>query len=156
MKRLFLLSSIFILLISSLNINAQTNGKDAIVFGKLYTKEDIKKMNGFIRCASTEYEDQLQAKFPKSRMTDAQFEAWLAPFVEQAKNEKSQNGGIITIPVVVHVIHSGQNVGTAPNITDNQVISQITVMNQDFRKMAGTPGFNTNPVGADTQIQFAL
>ena len=29
-------------------------------------------------------------------------------------------------------------------------------MNNDFRRIMGTPGFNTSPVGADTQIQFAL
>ncbi|GAA5100416.1 hypothetical protein GCM10023210_38930 [Chryseobacterium ginsengisoli] len=112
-------------------------------------------MNGVIRCASTEYEAMLQKNNPK-RMTDAQFEAWLAPLIADAKNNKSQNGGIITIPVVVHVIHSGQALGSAPNITDNQVKSQITVMNNDYRKMASTPGFNSNPVGADTMIQFAL
>ena len=29
-------------------------------------------------------------------------------------------------------------------------------MTQDFRRMAGTPGFNSNPVGADTTIEFVL
>src|SRR5690606_37087853 len=36
------------------------------------------------------------------------------------------------------------------------VISQITVLNNDYRRMLGTPGYNNNPVGADTMIQFAL
>ncbi|MFC3159527.1 zinc metalloprotease [Chryseobacterium arachidis] len=112
-------------------------------------------MNGIIRCASTEYEAMLQKQDPK-RMTDAQFEAWITPLIESARINKSQNGGVITIPVVVHVIHSGQALGSAPNITDAQVQSQITVMNNDFRRMASTPGFNNNPVGADTMIQFAL
>jgi hypothetical protein len=57
---------------------------------------------------------------------------------------------------VVHVIYNGQAVGTAPNISDIQVESQITVLNQDFRRMFGTPGYNTNGVGADTEIQFVL
>ena len=126
---------------------------DAVVFGKTYTKEELKETMGIIRCASTEYEQMLQQQDPK-RMTDAEFEAWLEPLMANA--QKSQSGGIITIPVVVHVIHSGQPVGVAPNISDAQVQSQITVMSQDFRKMAGTPGFNNSPVGADTMIQFAL
>lgn len=134
---------------------SKKNGEDQIVFGKTYTVEDLKKMNGFIRCASTEYEAMLQKKDPR-RMTNEQFESWIAPLIENAKANKSQNGGVITIPVVVHVIHNGQALGTAPNIIDAQVESQITVMNQDFRKMAGTPGYNTNAVGADTMIQFAL
>lgn len=129
--------------------------ENTIVFGKTYTKEDLMKMNGVIRCATTEYEEYLQKQDP-NRMTEAEFEAWINPLIEKAKAQKSTSGGIVTIPVVVHVIHSGQPIGVAPNIPDAQVQSQITVMNQDFRKMAGTPGYNTNPVGADTMIQFAL
>lgn len=119
------------------------------------TSEELAKSHGFDRCSTVEYENYLQAKYPE-RMTDSQFEAWLAPLVEQAKTNKSQNGNIITIPVVVHVIHSGQNLGTFPNIVDEQVMSQIAVMNNDFRKIFNTPGYNTNSVGADVQIQFAL
>ncbi|WP_294315741.1 M43 family zinc metalloprotease [uncultured Chryseobacterium sp.] len=130
-------------------------GQDQIVFGRTYTIDDLKKMNGVIRCASTEYEAMLQKQYP-DRMTDAQFEAWIAPLIENSKTNKSQNGGVITIPVVVHVIHSGQAYGVAQNISDEQVQSQITVMNNDFRKLTGTPGFNSNPVGADIMIQFAL
>lgn len=117
--------------------------------------EELAKSGGIERCSSTEYEAFLRKHFP-GRMTTEQFEAWLAPLIEKERNNKSQNGNIVTIPVVVHVIHAGQAYGTAPNIIDEQVISQITVMNQDFRRLAGTPGFNSNAVGADTQIQFAL
>lgn len=126
-----------------------------MVFGKAYTKDELKSPTGVIRCASTSYEKFLQAQDPK-RLTDAQFEAWIKPLIENAKNNKSTSGGIVTIPVVVHVIHSGEAYGTGVNITDEQVQSQITVMNQDFRRMSGTPGFNTSAVGADTMIQFAL
>ncbi|MES2747576.1 MAG: M43 family zinc metalloprotease [Bacteroidota bacterium] len=113
---------------------------------------------GTVRCASTEYEQYLQDNDSK-RMTDEQFESWIMPLIENYKNSpayRSEAGGIITIPVVVHVIHNGEPVGTAPNITDAQVESQITVLNNDFRRLTGTPGFNTSIVGADTQIQFAL
>ncbi|PQA92260.1 Por secretion system C-terminal sorting domain-containing protein [Chryseobacterium piscicola] len=119
--------------------------------------EELAKAGGIERCSSTEYEAFLQKHFP-GRMTADQFEAWLAPLVEKERNNsnKSQNGNIVTIPVVVHVIHAGQAYGAAPNIVDEQVQSQITVMNNDFRRIAGTPGFNSNAIGADTQIQFAL
>lgn len=125
-----------------------------IEFGKVYTMKELKSIKDVIRCSSTEYEQELQAKYP-NRMTDTEFEAWIAPLIKNSA-AKSQNGDIITIPVVVHVIHAGEDYGTAPNITDNQVISQITVMNEDFRKATGTRGHNTDPVGADTKIQFAL
>lgn len=67
---------------------------------------------------------------------------------------------IIRIPVVVHVIHNqaDNRIGGAnnTNISDEQVYSQIAVLNEDYRKKEGTNGHNTNPVGADTGIEFVL
>eukprot|EP01031_Cornospumella_fuschlensis_P040558 gene40558-49446_t len=64
---------------------------------------------------------------------------------------------IIRIPVVVHVIHNQIN-GTiaGSNISDEQIYSQIKVLNEDYRRKEGTLGFNTNPVGADVEIEFFL
>ncbi len=71
--------------------------------------------------------------------------------------KKAQAGA--TIPVIVHIIHGGQNVGVYPNITSTQVQSQITVLNQDY---AGN-GLNVNNVPsafaslkANTGISFCL
>ena len=150
---------VFICLLALNFANAQDKKQTTTtLFGKQVKPETINPVNGIIRCASTEYEKFLQENNSK-RMTDAQFEAWITPLIAKYKalqTVSSQSGGIITIPVVVHVIHNGQTVGVAPNITDSQVQSQITVMNNDFRRLSGTPGFNTNTVGVDTQIQFAL
>ncbi|MCE3077156.1 M43 family zinc metalloprotease [Chryseobacterium gwangjuense] len=158
MKNFTLSKVIFFLSLSLSQVvwgQKQKNVDDNLIFGKAYTIDQLKEMNGVIRCASTEYENYLQGKYP-DRMTEAQFENWIKPLIENSRANKSQNGGIITIPVVVHVIHAGEAYGVAPNITDAQVQSQITVMNNDYRKAAGTPGYNTNPVGADVMIQFAL
>ncbi|WP_430403607.1 PKD domain-containing protein [Fluviicola sp.] len=65
-------------------------------------------------------------------------------------------GGVYQIPVVVHVIHNGEAVGTASNVSYAAIQSQIDVLNEDFRRMFGSNGWNTNPVGADTQIEFCL
>ncbi len=128
------------------------------LFGKALNTESVDPKDGYIRCATTEYEKFLQEKNP-SRMTDPQFEAWATPLVKRytALRLTSKTAvTTITIPVVVHVIYNGQAIGVAPNITDAQVKSQILVMNQDYGKMQGTPGYNTNPVGANTLIQFVL
>lgn len=127
------------------------------VFGK-----PIQHVNsdGIIRCASTEYEQYLRELDP-TRADEKEFEQWLAPKVQLMKQQllqRSEQGvnAVVTLPVVVHVIHSGQAVGTGANISDLRVQSQITVLNQDFRRMAGTPGFNSHSVGADTEIEFCL
>jgi len=142
------------------NTYSQNNQKtNKTLFGKPVKSGTINPKNGLIRCATTEYEEYLQEKNPK-RMSNAQFETWLNPLVTKYKvakaNSKTVATVIITIPVVVHVVHNGQAIGTAPNTTDAQIQSQITVLNQDFRKMLDTPGYNTNLVGADVEIEFVL
>lgn len=71
-------------------------------------------------------------------------------------NEASTNFNtfIYRIPVVVHVVHNGESTGTGANISEAQVQSQIAVLNEDFRRISGTNGFN--PDGVDTQIEFYL
>lgn len=64
---------------------------------------------------------------------------------------------VLKIPVVVHIMHApGEPVGSQSNISDAQIQSQIAVLNEDFRKMLGSRGFNTNAVGADSEIEFCL
>lgn len=151
--------SLFVMIVSnSLGQVKQTSNHQA--FGKAIKVSAVKPPTNKIRCITTEYEQYLQEKNP-SRMSRASFEKWLNPLVSKYKlnqaNSKTAAVTIITIPVVIHIAHSGQNVGVAPNITDAQVQSQITVLNQDFRKMAGTPGgTSTNPVAADVEIEFVL
>lgn len=42
---------------------------------------------------------------------------------------------IITIPVVVHVIHNNSSgIIGGTNISDEQILSQIKVLNEDYRK----------------------
>lgn len=154
---IYKITLLFLFLSLSFGYSQEKTSNKKTLFGVPVKNGSVNPRNGIIRCATTEYEESLQAKNPK-RMSEIQFEAWLTPLVNRQKalRTTSQSGGIITIPVVVHVIYKGQNIGVAPNITDTQVLSQIKVLNEDFRRMIGTPGFNTNNVGADTQIQFEL
>ena len=64
--------------------------------------------------------------------------------------EKAVNG-IITIPVVVHVVYNT----SSENITDAQIASQITVLNEDFRRL-NSDADNTWPQAADSEIEFCL
>lgn len=63
--------------------------------------------------------------------------------------------GVTVIPVVVHVVYNG----SAQNISDAQVQSQIDVLNQDFRKtnpdIASLPAV-FQPLAADARIEFEL
>lgn len=68
---------------------------------------------------------------------------------------KERSTATITIPVVVHVVYKT----AAENIPDSQIVSQIEVLNNDFRRLNANypqtrPVFDT--VSADTEIEFCL
>jgi hypothetical protein len=56
-----------------------------------------------------------------------------------------------TIPVVFHVVHGGQAVGTYPNLAQGQINSQIQVLNADY---AGT-GLNVSNYPANAFVNYA-
>ncbi len=63
----------------------------------------------------------------------------------------------LKIPVVVHIMHDSNDVyPNASNLSDAQIHSQLLVLNEDFRKILGSRGYNTHPVGADVEIEFCL
>lgn len=112
------------------------------------------QINGAVRCYTDENDAILHANHPELE-SSAQFEQWLQSQISQPIAGKII-GGVYQIPVVVHVIHNGEAVGSGTNVSYAAIQSQIDVLNEDFRRMFGTNGWNTNPVGADTQIEFCL
>lgn len=69
----------------------------------------------------------------------------------ERSNERSDE--IYTIPVVVHIIHEGEPIGSGSNISDEQVLSAIEALNEDFRKLPGTQGDGN---GVDVGLEFCL
>ena len=66
---------------------------------------------------------------------------------------------VITIPVVVHVLHKGEAIGTGTNISIAQIQSQIDVLNQDFRRLNSNVLLSPAPfrgTSDDPLIQFCL
>ncbi len=60
---------------------------------------------------------------------------------------------VATLPIVFHIMHTGQAVGEGANITDDQVIEMLAQANEMFRKV---PGSNGDGEGVDTKIDFCL
>ena len=92
-----------------------------------------------------------------------------APLFEQTRNDiaaylntnasRSSRQLIITIPVVFHVIHSGQNEGVGLNISLAQIQSQIDVLNECYRlRNADTAAIPQWFQGrqADIMVEFCL
>ena len=93
-------------------------------------------------CFTTEYMEKLRKENPKMQ-TDAQFEQFMAREIalKKSNNATNQRVGPYIINIIVHVIHSGQPVGTYPNITQAQIATQIRVLNEDFNRT--NPDANT-------------
>lgn len=90
-----------------------------------------------------------------------EYETWVQKTIQ--KQQQFANGKIASvvynIPVVFHIIHNGQAVGSTRNISQAQVNSQITALNNDFRKT--NADFNTwvtqssfIAAAADCEINF--
>ena len=130
-------------LFSTGNVEAQ---KNPVIFGKEISSEYINADTGMIRCISSQYEEYLLSLEENSNPVRK----------EQSEQATQETNEVFVVPVVVHIIHSGQAVGVGRNISDARVLSQITVLNEDFRKMAGSAGDGINPLGVDTEIEFCL
>jgi hypothetical protein len=102
-------------------------------------------------------------KHPKNKHQDESvFENWLKQKSALRKQNLAQNrtqGTSYKIPVVVHIIHDGEEIGTGTNLTDAQVLSQIDVLNKDFQRLnadaASTPA-EFAALAASVDIEFVL
>ncbi len=109
------------------------------------------------RCANTVYDSIRFAKNPALKEAQQQFERKLQQQIQlrKALRQTDVATGIVTVPVVVHVLYNSAD----QNISDAQVRSQIKVLNQDYRKQNADTA-DTRPqfkgIAADMQIQFCL
>ncbi len=107
------------------------------------------------RCSIMEHEAYLEQQNPNRAAERQAYEAQTQNWIAQQANNPTVQGGTITIPVVVHVIWNT----AAQNISDNQIFSQIQVMNEDFGRTnpdaSNTPAYWTS-IAANTDIQYCL
>ena len=103
-------------------------------------------------CGTMQYLSEQIEKNPSLKInfekTEHKLQQWIS-----SNNTKTSN--VITIPVVVHVVYYNSN----ENISDQQIFSQIDIINEDFRRL-NADTINTpsafQSVAADTEIEFCL
>lgn len=116
------------------------------------------------KCGTTGYHELLKNHSP-SKESQPEFEEWLQNKIHQKKLQRwapmstLSADDSLTIPVVVHIIHNGEGIGTGSNISFERVLSQMKVLNDDFRRLnadsTNTPAMFRSSA-ADTQINFVL
>ncbi|MEP7127262.1 MAG: M43 family zinc metalloprotease [Chitinophagales bacterium] len=105
-----------------------------------------------IRCATQEMLEQYEMQQPGTKQA---IEQTALETREWIKNNPGSTRSIITIPVVVHVIYKTNS----QNISDEQVKSQIDVLNEDFQLSNADTSIIPDaflPLAANCQIQFCL
>ncbi|MDQ3046615.1 MAG: M43 family zinc metalloprotease, partial [Bacteroidota bacterium] len=96
------------------------------------------------RCKSGIIHNQLKLSDPAYALKVQQNEA----VIQNILSNPMRTSGIYTIPVVVHVLHLGEAVGTGTNISTAQIMSAINNMNDCYSGSAGYP--------LDIEVQFQL
>jgi hypothetical protein len=67
--------------------------------------------------------------------------------------QRTSSVSIYKIPVVVHVMHKGEPVGSGTNVSDVAIENAIRSLNEIYRKVPGSRG---DGLGVDVEIEFAL
>ncbi len=105
------------------------------------------------RCYFDKRREHNLKKYPDLVKERAELEKFTQKWV--AENRFSQkSAGVVTIPVVVHVVWNR----TVENISDEQIASQIAILNEDFRlknSIANVPA-EFRGIVADVEIEFCL
>lgn len=103
------------------------------------------------RCGTLQYEKLLALKNPQKEKK-LEFENWINQKLKQSSkqlNQQRTGSATYEIPVVVHIIHNGEAIGSGTNLSDNQILSQINVLNKDFKRL------NTDATNTPAEFQSA-
>lgn len=106
------------------------------------------------KCATAELEQKFIAAHPGAE-TISQFESWINQKIAQ---KKATTNGIatvtpqVTVPVVFHIIHDNEAVGTGRNISQAAIRQQVLQINKDYANLSNSP----YAVSEDMGIRFAL
>ena len=78
---------------------------------------------------------------------------------QAAKTSSISANYTFTVPVVFHILHQGEALGTAPNIDDSECIAALAQVNSDYARMGSDTGIIDplfKPLYEDAHMHFAL
>ena len=121
------------------------------IFGQGIADSQAKKPRERV-CHTMGNLDRLMHQDPKMAQRMSVIEKQTQSYVNSVRNTSAQRSQIVvTIPVVFHVLYNT----AAENISEAQVLSQLQIMNDDFRRLNADQD-NVWSQAADTQIEFCL
>ena len=107
-------------------------------------------------CASSYLEEELLRTDPAYVKMRNLMEQQVQHFISQQSSSRSAVI-VYTIPVVFHIMHSGEALGDSTNISYAQALSCIAALNRDFRRTNTNGGIaQSGPLGVDAEIEFCI
>ncbi len=109
---------------------------------------------GQYQCGTTQAHQRLYEQHPELKQAEADYNAILDEQIKAKKGYKSAEQ-VYIIPIVFHIIHTNGS----ENISDAQIIDQVSILNRDFRKLNADTSAIVSPfkgLAADTKIEFRL
>ena len=129
----------------------------ALLVGSFYASGQTKTPEAPVnrQCAAHEKHVQMMGMDAAYAKRHNDLEAHTAEFV-QSRQAARANGAqlqpvVVTIPVVFHVVYANET----ENISDEQIMEQLQVLNEDFRRTNADQD-DIWPQAADTEIEFCL
>lgn len=107
-------------------------------------------------CLNISAQERCGTKAPDT----GEFENWISTKIAEKRLQTHRPlATVYQIPVVVHVFHKGEPVGTGVNLSEERIKAQIDSLTADFRRL-NADAINTPteflPVAADVEIEFVL
>ena len=86
------------------------------------------------RCAVPRLLEIRESKYPE--LNTENFENWIAVKKNLQTNSSERNQiNIVQVPVVFHIIHNGEAVGTGGNLLKSRIDRQLEILNEDFNRL---------------------
>ena len=150
-KKFYLFLIFTSLVISSFSQRNQANHGSTQIYQSSNVPFDGEK------CASSYLDDELLRTDSSYAQLRQQIEIQTQNYIANQSVSRGAAGIVYTIPIVFHVMHSGEAVGDSTNIPYAQALSCIAALNRDFRRTAADGGIaNSGPLGVDAEIEFCI
>nr|MBP9152185.1 hypothetical protein [Flavobacteriales bacterium] len=117
------------------------------------------KAQEHIHCGADEIRIATLQANPKIAQAVIERDAALEAFTREYEQLPNRGGQVYTIPVVFHVIHKYTTGPNSENISREQILDGLRILNETFRKTReDTADIHADfkPIHADTEIEFAL
>ena len=108
-------------------------------------------------CSVDIFEDEALLHSSQQHQANLEFEPKYQDFIKSGKKLNFEDGIFEGLPIVFHIVHEGDSLGSVSNPRYEQIFDLIEKTNNYFRQLNEEQNTFENPFyGADTEINFCL